>query len=285
MGFVMSETVAGQSAGQTAGRRRSGYDFRRHVLLKHLDDHGAIEVVGLAEKLDVSSMTIRRDLDDLAAEGLVRRIHGGAVAAVRDGTLSVDVDEPDFDLRLRRDHGAKEAIADTALGLIGDARSIAIDVGTSTYLLARRLADHRNLRVFTNSLRVAQCLSGARPEVYVAGGRVRPHEQAVGGESAVAQFGALWFDVSVIGASGITEEGLFDYSVEDAPLKRVYLTRAARCILLCDAAKFRHMSLVRIGDLSEISDLVTDAQPPQEITDALARAKVRLHIARPALAL
>lgn len=273
----------GQPGGQPAEARRKSYDLRRDALLRHLAEHGAIEVIDLADRLGVSGMTIRRDLDELQAEGLVRRIHGGAVAAVRDGTLAVDTDEPEFDLRLRRDRAAKEAIAEAALGLIGEARSIAVDVGTSTYLLARRLGRMRHLRVFTNSLRVAQSLADEVREVHVAGGRIRPQEQAVGGEAAVAQFAALWFDVAVIGASGITDEGVFDYSVEDAPLKRVYLTRATRRILLCDATKFRRMSLVRVGDLEQLSDLVTDAAPPAEIAAALDRAGVRLHIAPHAL--
>ncbi|HEX9447472.1 MAG TPA: DeoR/GlpR transcriptional regulator, partial [Dongiaceae bacterium] len=91
-----------------------------------------------------------------------------------------------------------------------------------------------------------------------------------------------WFDIVFIGASGITVDGMFDYSLEDSELKRVYLRRSARKVLLCDSSKFHHMSLIKIADLSDIDLLICDAAPPADIAAALTEANVAVQIAAPA---
>src|SRR5436305_2490803 len=159
--------------------------------------------------------------------------------------------------------------------MIANYRSLAIDVGTTTYLMAKAMRPSGN-KVFTSSLRVATELAAARFEVFLAGGRVRGDELSVGGPSAISQFGALWFDASVIGASGLTVDGLFDYSIEDTQLKRIYIERSTIKIVLCDSSKVRRQSLVKICALDEISVLITDAALPGELTAALAAANVSL---------
>jgi DeoR family glycerol-3-phosphate regulon repressor len=170
-------------------------------------------------------------------------------------------------------------MARVAADLLTDARALALDVGASTLCLAREVAERRDLRVFTNNLRAAQLLADQGPEVCLSGGRVRPIEQAVGGPAALAQFDALWFDAAVISVSGVCGNGFFDCSVEDADMKRVYFTRANRRIVLADSTKFNRRSLVEVGQLSEATDLVTEAPPPSAIAQALEEAGVRLHFA------
>ena len=104
---------------------------------------------------------------------------------------------------------------------------------------------------------------------------------AIGGSAAVAQFQSLWFDIAFIGVSGITPAGIFDYSFDDAELKRVYLRRSGLSVVLCDASKFERMSLVHIAALREFHVLVTDAAPPPLLAAALAEAGVRTEIASP----
>ncbi|QCI67107.1 DeoR/GlpR family DNA-binding transcription regulator [Phreatobacter stygius] len=255
---------------------------QRHAhILDQLAAAGSVTVSVLAEALDVSDMTIRRDLLELEGEGRLRRIHGGAVPPDSLPPVSMDSEEPSFDARLRQRRAAKEAVAAAAAAIVAKYRTIALDVGTTTFLMAGHLKGLQHAKIFTNSLRIAAALDGVAPDVYVAGGRLRPDEMSTFGPSAVAQFEALWFDVAVIGVSGITAEGLFDYSFEDADLKRVYLRRSGLKIVVCDSAKFQRMSLVHIAPLPDINVLITDAEPPERLAAVLAASRVEVRIARP----
>lgn len=263
-------------------RQRLLSHVRHARILDHLAAAGSIGVAAIAAELGVSDMTIRRDLLELERDGRLLRVHGGAVLAETPASVAMDSEEPRFDARLRRGSDAKSAIAACAAGIVAGYRTCAIDVGTTTYLMAGHLREAGHLKVFTNSLRVSTLLDGGAPEVYVAGGRVRAEEMSVWGPTATAQFEKLWFDVAVLGTSGITPEGFFDYSFEDTDMKRVYLRRSGFKILLCDSAKFQRMSLVQVGTLADINLLITDAEPPSRIAAALAAARVELRIAPPA---
>ena len=258
--------------------RALGHD-RQARILAILAETGSVSVAALSADLGVSEMTIRRDLLELEREGRLRRVHGGAVAAEIQPPVTMDHEEPAFEARLRQRRGAKEAIAGCAAALVARYRAIALDVGTTTYLMAAHLRGLSHAKIFTNSVRIAGALEGAAGEIYLAGGRIRPDELSTFGPSAVAQFEALWFDVAVIGVSGVTPEGLFDYSFEDSDLKRVYLRRAGLRVAVCDSAKFQRMSLVQVASLSDINILVTDASPPEPLAAALRAARVEVHIA------
>ena len=251
---------------------------RRANILDAVRQSGSVQVAEIASRLSVSEMTIRRDLLDLERVGHVKRLHGGAIALP---AIAIDRDEPSFDTRLGRDRAAKERVAAAALPLVDGARTVALDVGATTFLLAQLLRARPSLHVFTNSLRIAAALADGPQQVYVPGGRVRGTEMAIGGPAAVEAFEKLWFDVAFVGVSGITADGLFDYSIEDTDLKRVYLGRSSRKVVLCDASKFQRMSLVRVSGFEAVDTLVTDAPPPADIAAALEAAKVEIILAPP----
>jgi DeoR/GlpR family transcriptional regulator of sugar metabolism len=256
---------------------------RHAFILGALDESGAVTVADVAVRLGVSDMTIRRDLDDLEREGRLARTHGGAVSAGASterqaARVNHALAEPTFEARLNKNAAAKRAIAAAAAVTAQGARAIALDVGTTTYLLASLLVDWRQAKIFTNSLRIGARLGEGRAEVYLPGGRLRGDEMSMAGASAIAQFEALWFDVAFIGVSGLTAEGVFDYSLDDTEMKRVYLKRSTRKIVLCDASKFNVMSLVQIAPLAHFDALITDAAPPPDIAAALSDAGVAVEI-------
>lgn len=253
---------------------------QRHIhILNSLASAGTVQVGALARDLGVSEMTIRRDLVDLEKEGRLTRIHGGAVDTGRNRRTVIDRDEPLFEARLQRQYEAKQRMAAAATRLVTGCNTIALDVGSTTLLLARRLHGESQAKIFTNSVRIAADLAAHVAEVYLPGGRMRRDEMSVGGRTAVDQFQDLWFDIAFVGVSGMTTGGIFDYSFEDVDMKRVYLRCSSVKVVLCDASKFERMSLVHIAPLDAFDVLITDSAPPPQIAKALAEAKVRVVIA------
>ena len=257
----------------------------RHArILATLAKNGAVSVSDVASQLAVSEMTVRRDLMELERDGKLIRTHGGAIRTSRPVESlpidPVDQEEPTFESRLTRNAASKRMIAAVAASLAVGARTLALDVGTTTYLLSGLLLDRPHTKIFTNSVRNAMQLSAGSAEVYLPGGRMRGEEMSISSQSAVAQFEELWFDIAFVGVSGITAQGIYDYSFEDADMKRVYLRRATRKIVLCDSTKFKRMSLVHVGPLQEFDMLITDALPPADLAEALAIADVELRIAQ-----
>jgi DeoR/GlpR family transcriptional regulator of sugar metabolism len=264
--------------GNGEARQRLPSRARHARIVEILRETGAVSVTQAAADLGVSDMTLRRDLLELENAGKLTRGHGGAVAAAA-SRATPDVEEPSFDSRMLQQLEAKQRIAAAAASLVANYRSLAIDVGTTTYLMAQAMRPGAGTKVFTSSLRVAVELAASRCEVFLSGGRVRGGELALGGPAAIAQFSALWFDAAVIGASGLTADGLFDYSIEDTELKRIYIERSTVKIAVCDASKLAGPSLVRVCSLDEISILVTDAAPPDPLAEKLQQAKVKVVIA------
>lgn len=262
--------------------RRLPVELRQAHIIEQLRKTGFVSVAEVAAALAVSEMTIRRDLIDLETEGRLVRTHGGAIAPEGTAALAFDREEPAFEQRLRQNNAAKEAMATVAVSLLGTRQSVAIDVGSSAFVLAARLRALPSIKIFTNSLRVASLLGRERRDVYLPGGEVRGDEMSMCGPTAVAQFEQLWFDIAFIGAAGLTEAGFFDYSLEDSELKRVYLRRSSRKVLLCDSAKFNRLSLVQVAGLDSIDMLITDASPSGELAEAFAKANVEIRLANPA---
>ena len=264
-------------------RGRAPAQARLKGILTHLNAGGTVSVSQLAARFGVSDMTIRRDLTELERDGLLERVHGGAVAATSEPLTVMDDSEPNFSVRARNFAEAKARIALAALPLIEGLGTVAIDVGSTTLAAARALAEHApreaSPRVFTNSLRVANVMGRAHIRTWLPAGQLRPEEMSITGASAVASFSQYFFEAVLIGAAGLTAEGAFDYSPEDSALKHVFLAQAQRRILLADQSKFRRISTVRVAGFDAFTDLVTDAEPPADLARALERAGTKVHIA------
>ena len=258
--------------------RRLPAQLRHKHLITRAQQRGFIHVTDIASELGVSEMTIRRDLAELERGGALMRTRGGAVIDNAPQPV-LDSEEPAFAARLRKHEDEKRRIALAAAQLVDRRLSVALDVGTTTHLLAEALADRNGVKFFTSSLRTALLLGEAGREVYVPAGQVRGEEMSVCGPTARDEFERYWFDICFIGVSGLTAGGIFDYSLEDSELKRVYLGRSSRKVLLCDSSKFRHMSLIKIAELSDIDLLICDAPPPDDIAEALAEADVAVQVA------
>jgi DeoR family glycerol-3-phosphate regulon repressor len=253
--------------------------MRQAHIVEFVHKRGFVSVPSVAQELFVSEMTIRRDLKELEKTGRLVRTHGGAMAPEGAAAAVLDRDQMAFDTRLNLNREGKEWIAASAADLVESSRTVALDVGTTAYLLAAHLLARSNLMIFTSSLRVAFLMNPGTNEIFVPGGEVRRGEMSISGPTAIAQFDKLWFDIAFIGVAGLTSDGLFDYSPEDSEVKRIYIRRSTRKVVLCDASKIGRMSLVQVAKLDEIDVLVTDREPTHEIMGALTAAGVDVRIA------
>ncbi len=240
-----------------------------------LAQEGYVGVTDIAKRLGVSAMSVRRDLESLEHAGELVRSHGAAMPA----PASTDPHELRYESRRRSAAAAKDAIAAAALQLVPDEGSLALDVGSTVLALARALAKGPRARVFTNHLRVASALAGVRHVVYMPGGVVRAHEMSVCGAQAVAQVREHWFDVCFLGASGLCAEGAFDHSHEDSDVKRAYIERSERVVLLCDATKFDRRSTIKFCALDQLHQVVCDELPGPGLAAALRKAGATVTLA------
>ncbi|APY89534.1 DeoR/GlpR transcriptional regulator [Streptomyces alfalfae] len=252
---------------------------RRALILDEVRRRGGVRVNELTRKLGVSDMTVRRDLDALSRQGVLEKVHGGAVPVVEASTH-----EPGFEAKSGLELSAKEDIARTAASLVAPGSAIALSGGTTTYALAHHLLDVPDLTVVTNSVRVADVFHSAQRSsgqrqgaaTVVLTGGVRTPSDSLVGPVADQAIGALHFDVLFLGVHGISAEaGLSTPNLAEAETNRRLVRSARRVIVVADHTKWGTVGLSSFAALSQVDTLVTDAGLSAE-----ARAEVSEHLRR-----
>jgi len=248
---------------------------RQERTLGLLGDRGEVSVAALSRSLAVSEMTIRRDLEALERQGLLRRVHGGAISTTSRGY------EPPFELRSGRNAEAKTRIAAMAASLVAPGEALIVDVGTTALALARQLAGRAGLTVLTPSLRAAEVLAHSHEmRVIVSGGIVRPGELSFVGDLAERAFNDLHCDVVYLGAGGIDASvGVTEFNLDDARVKRAAVASARRCVVLADSTKLGHITVASVCPVERIDVLITDEGAPQETLDRLRERDVEVLVA------
>ena len=250
---------------------------RKARLAAYVAEAGQVTVGALAERFGVSIDTIRRDLDQLSAEGVLVRTYGGAVSL---STVS-RVDRA-VDVRLNLQEAEKEKIAARAASMVEDGSTIMINGGTTTLALARHLHSHRDLTVATNNLLVPPALSpSAIRDLYVFGGAVRSITLATIGPVSLRAAGGAELDIrcdlALIGVGAVSvDAGYSTSNVGEAAMMREMMSRAARVAILADSSKFGRRLFAQISELGSANYLVTDSSPPSELLDALAENDVEV---------
>ncbi|MFC3080472.1 DeoR/GlpR family DNA-binding transcription regulator [Phenylobacterium terrae] len=228
--------------------------LRRHKeILEIARRTGRVTVEALAERLGVTPQTIRKDLNDLSANSLLSRVHGGAV-------ITSGIDNLAYEARREVAREEKRAIGEAVAALIPDNASIFINIGTTTEEVARALAARRGLLVITNNLNVVDLLyRQPEIEVIVVGGRVRAVDRAAVGAFAVDFIRSFKVDFAVIGASAIDEDGtLLDFDMNEVQVSQAIIQNARQVVLAADSSKLGRPAPVRIGHIGEVSVFVTD---------------------------
>lgn len=256
----------------------------RHRLIGGLvTTKGRVTVAELSGRFEITRETVRRDLAQLEQVGVLRRVHGGAVAAGKASTS-----EESLSARTSRNHAEKERIAAKALGLlpVGEA-SVVLDAGTTTELLAGLMADQLSreraaeLLVITHAVPIAYRISSAASfQLEVIGGRVRGLTSAAIGNRTVVQLEALRPDIAFVGANGVDASfGLSTPDPLEAAVKSTIVRCARRVVVLADSTKLDQEALVRFAGLDEVDTLVTDREPEAGLAAALEAADVEVVVA------
>lgn len=234
----------------------------------------SVAVAELATHYGVSEMTIRRDLDELAQQGVVRRVRGGALSLLLRG------EEPPFAAREREAVEAKRRIGVAAAGLLADGEAVLLDGGTTALEVARAVRDRR-LTVVPLAMQAAAELSTApRLRLVLPGGEVRPGELNFKGPLTESSIRALRFDTAVLGCCGLSaEHGLTAQDLPEVAVKQAAMAAARRVVVVCDSGKFSRVAFGAVCPLERIDIVVTDAAIPAEQRSALTAAGVTVHVA------
>jgi DeoR/GlpR family transcriptional regulator of sugar metabolism len=236
---------------------------RQHRIAEFLQNVEFASLEEIAQKVDASVSTVRRDLSILEAAGNFQRTHGGA------RVITPKSDEFIFSARDTRQLEEKEAIGRACAELIQPNRSVIIDAGTTVYHVARYL-ESRTPQIITNSLPVANLFASAnRLEVVVSGGVIYPRLGVLVGPMTVDAFSRIHADVAVMSAGGITLDGITNSHGLLIDIQRAMINGAQKVIFCFDHTKFGRKSVLPLCDLDCVDAIVTDAQAPVDLVQAL----------------
>ncbi|NHD19125.1 MULTISPECIES: DeoR/GlpR family DNA-binding transcription regulator [Actinopolyspora] len=250
---------------------------RQDMILDEVRRTGAVQVSDLVQRLGVSDMTIRRDLDTLAARGEVEKVYGGATSV-----LDRSTDEPGFEAKSVYQPAEKKAIALRAAEMIRPGTALGLSAGTTTWTLARHLDDVADLTVVTNSVRIADVLQqrGRTDRTVILTGGVRTPSDALVGPVAVRALQSLHLDVVFLGVHGMsTRAGFTTPNLDESETNRALARTGNRLVVLADHAKWSTVGISTIVGLDEADVLVTDDGLPEE-----ARATLNEHVSELAIA-
>lgn len=246
---------------------------RRQDVLQHVIDHGEVRIDGLARHFEVSLMTMHRDLDDLAARRLLRKLRG-RVEPFPSLTL-----ETATRFRLGLHNEEKEAISAAVVSEIRPGTTVILDDSTTVFPLARQLGTVEELTVVTNSVTVAQILSGAGQHVVLLGGHFRAEFDSCTGPDVVRALGRLRADVAVQSVTTIAEGRLFHPIQDYAEIKEAVCGSAARNLLLVDHSKFGKTATYAHGDVGAFDLVVTDDATPGHELEAIREFATDVRVA------
>lgn len=231
-------------------------EARQVAIASYLQDTEFASLEDLAVRTGASVSTVRRDLSDLEAQGLVRRTHGGArsLERARDDESGAIGSEA----RLATE---KDRIASACADLVEMGSSVILDAGTTVHAVARRLRPRRP-QIVTNSLLIAnQYASDSQIEVVVSGGVIYPRLGVLVGPSAVEAFANIHVDYAIMSAGGLTEAGVMNSHALLIDIQREML-RAAKTVVMClDHSKFDRKSMTPLCDLRRLDVVITDREP------------------------
>jgi len=250
---------------------------RAEKIVERLRERGTVSAQELVRTLQVSAPTIRRDLERLESEGVLRRVHGGAflAQAVADGTT-----EAPFAEVVSANAAGKDAVAAAAAELVSPGQVVLLDIGTTTMRVARQLRG-RQVTVITSSLAVLDVLRNDEcVDLVLLGGTVRRNFHSLVGPLTEDSLASVSADIAFLSCTGVRPDGsVVDDISQEATLKRAMVRSADRVVLTAPASKFPGTGSLRICPLGDLSDLITTAGADEVTLDRCRQAGVNVIVA------
>ncbi len=228
------------------------FQKRKQKILEQLNAHGEVDIKQLAAGLAISEITARRDLNQLASDGLLYRTHGGAMKVN-------PFEKPhDFINKAAKNPEAKDNICRVAAGQICDGDIIFMDCGSTVFRLCQFIKN-KKIKVITNSLPVIYELQNCAVSLNIIGGEFDSERQAVHGSMAGEHISKYRASKAFLGVDGISVNGLFANTENEAAITTTFANNSDYTYLLCDASKIGKESYLRFADLDLIDAIITDA--------------------------
>ncbi|MDO5698601.1 MAG: DeoR/GlpR family DNA-binding transcription regulator [Dermatophilus congolensis] len=245
---------------------------RHEFIVGKAQAESRVDVASLANELDVTPETIRRDLTVLERQGFVRRVHGGAIAVEK---LRF---EPNVSTRLRTFEAEKDRIGRRAALEIPESSTVLLDAGTTTAVIARHLPAGGELTVVTNSVAIAALLEDRNDvSVFILGGRLRARTLAATGDWAIDALASVHVDIAFMGTNGIsTTRGLTTPDQAEASTKAAMIASAERTVVVSDHSKFGVAHFARFARIDDIDLVITDTDLDEETAHDMETAGPRV---------
>ena len=248
---------------------------RRNQIIELITRQRTVKNSELMKRFNISIETVRRDLEYLEMQGVLRRVYGGAMINLALGS------EPEYASRSEAHHLQKNAIAAEAAKLIAPGEIIYLGVGTTVQAMVPFLQKIGNLTVLTNALRTAVDLSEIPGcNVILPGGQLRAKELTLSGFPAEENFAHFNVHKAFIGIGGITEEGLSDFHIGEAQIHRRLIKNARQSIALADSSKLGVRAMNNVCPLEEIDLVITDSRASKQSVKELEQAGVEIIVAK-----
>jgi DeoR family transcriptional regulator, aga operon transcriptional repressor len=240
-------------------------DERRQHILELIQNRGRALVSDLSEQLNISQITIRKDLDYLQSKGVIQRSHGGALRIQSSALI-----DPTLQEKQKRNFREKERIAAAATKMIEEGQCIILDSGTTTTAVAQGLKHFKQLTVITNAVNIAAELAGTEVEVILVGGTMRKNSFSLVGPLAEDNLEEMHADILFLGVDGFDlEVGITTPNFLESRVNRAMVKAARQVVAVCDSSKFGRRSLSRIVPPGTIHHVITDQNLPRETEEAL----------------
>ena len=230
---------------------------RQQQILSYLSQHNTVTVQELSARLYASSSTIRRDLSELEEQGILKRVHGGAVL-----TAGSTFDTP-AQLRKTQQLAEKFKIAELASRFLRPSSTYFFDSSSTSAVLASRLTEYPDVKIATNGVDIiANMSSSPKLSILSCGGYLRSPWGELTGTIAIKSIEGMYADVCFFSCAGFTrEQGAMEFSDENVAVKRAFYRNSKLHILLCDSTKFGKQYFFNLFTLHEIDYIVTDKRP------------------------
>ncbi|MEG1895699.1 MAG: DeoR/GlpR family DNA-binding transcription regulator [Oscillospiraceae bacterium] len=252
---------------------------RHKHILSQLSKTGSVRTAELVTALKVSSETVRKDLEMMASEGLLDRVHGGAMQSANAKKAPGNTGYVAFDERQLQNFSMKQVIAQSAATLVREGQSVALDAGTSSFELAKALTktfDH--LTVITNSVKIAvQLVENSNFVVICTGGVLTGDEYSFVSDFATLILDKINIDIMFLTASGITASGLTDQRIPEIKIQDKMRQVSEKVVVVADSSKFGVTSFVKLCDLEDIDTIITDSHVDSALAAELGQ-RVKLMV-------